>query len=190
VLISIERTAQILRGQSQADTEGECAAVALVLQERKNGPELLVIQRAHNDRDPWSGHLAFPGGKRDPADTTLVDTAMRETLEEVGLDLSQHGRLLGPLAPLGARSTRPLQLTVAPFVFELLTETELRLDPREVQATFWLPLHPVQRGQANTSITIKRQALKMKLPGYQVEGGVLWGMSYQMLRSLFALHGD
>ncbi len=146
-----------------------------------------MIQRAKNERDPWSGQLAFPGGRRDPTDLDLLDTAVRETREELGFDLSIHARLLGTLPALQARGPRPIELTVVPFVFELTKAAVLRPDPREVHDAFWLALHPLQQGVDATSITVERQAMRMTLPGYTVGENVLWGMSYQMLQSLFAL---
>ncbi|MGB5283894.1 MAG: NUDIX domain-containing protein, partial [Polyangiales bacterium] len=66
------------------------AAVAMLLREGASGPEVFFIRRAEHPRDPWSGHMAFPGGRRDAGDATLLDTAMRETREEVGVDLSRE----------------------------------------------------------------------------------------------------
>jgi 8-oxo-dGTP pyrophosphatase MutT (NUDIX family) len=174
-----ERSAQTL-------TAERFAAVALVLREHKNGPEVLIIERAHSLRDPWSGQLAFPGGRHEPHDSTLRATAMRETLEEVGLDLQLEGEALGELDHLRAPRSGA-GLVVAPFVFALRGDPVLRSHPHEVQREFWVSLQPLLHGEQRTTWALDRGGIALKLPGYQIEDRVLWGMSYQMLESLLGL---
>ena len=69
--------------------QNHAAAVALVLRQAP-ALELLLIKRSSSEDDPWSGQMALPGGRRDPADAGLQHTAIRETHEEVGLDLRAH----------------------------------------------------------------------------------------------------
>src|SRR4029450_1300778 len=77
------------------------AAVAVVLRPgAADSAELLLIERARKAGDPWSGHMALPGGRHDPEDVELRSTAERETLEEVGIDL-RGGELLGQLEDPG-----------------------------------------------------------------------------------------
>jgi len=68
------------------------AAVAIVVREGTDGPQVLLIRRADHPGDAWSGHMAFPGGREDPQDENLLATAIRETLEEVGLDPASQDR--------------------------------------------------------------------------------------------------
>jgi 8-oxo-dGTP pyrophosphatase MutT (NUDIX family) len=163
------------------------AAVALILRERKNGLEVLLIQRAKSAADPWSGHLAFPGGRRDPADVSLYDTARRETLEELGIDL---GRVATPLGALDQLQTRPQiarDMVIAPFVFALDQEPALQLNREEVERVLWLELSPLLAGQQQAEFHLERDGQRHSMPGYRVEDEVLWGMSYQMLNSLLQL---
>ena len=99
------------------------AAVALLLQPRVDDLHVLFIHRAHHPQDPWSGHMAFPGGRKDPEDADLRITIHRETKEEVGIDLDRHGEYLGRMAELQAMARgRPISMTVAPFVYLISAE--------------------------------------------------------------------
>ena len=95
------------------------AAVAVILRETANGPELLFIKRAEKEGDPWSGHMAFPGGHRDPGDDSLEAAARRETLEEIDLDLS-GAQYIGALDHQHAQPRgRVLDMLIAPHVYIL-----------------------------------------------------------------------
>src|SRR6185503_19895516 len=98
------------------------AAVAMVLTEGKSGADVLFIERARTDGDPWSGHMAFPGGRVDPTDADSRAAAERETLEEVGLSLA------------GA------ELVISAFVYHVKEPGELAIN-HEVQDAFWFPLN-------------------------------------------------
>ncbi|HMJ14340.1 MAG TPA: CoA pyrophosphatase, partial [Polyangiaceae bacterium] len=105
------------------DSSKRHAAVAAVLRDAEHGAEALLIRRAAREGDPWSGHMAFPGGQREPHDQDLLDTAVRETHEEIGLDLREHAALLGRLETLPAvAGGRRIGMNVTPFVFELRSE--------------------------------------------------------------------
>src|SRR5512140_2740439 len=81
---------------------GGRAAVAVVLREAPGGSEFVAIRRSHRPGDPWSGHMALPGGRQHPSDPDLAATVARETHEEVGIDLITHGQMLGQLDELRA----------------------------------------------------------------------------------------
>src|SRR5512147_1311947 len=80
----------------EAET-GRQAAVAILLAERDGDAHALLIQRAERPGDPWSGHMAFPGGHREPHEHDLFLTAARETFEEVGIDLHRQAEAIGRL---------------------------------------------------------------------------------------------
>jgi 8-oxo-dGTP pyrophosphatase MutT (NUDIX family) len=113
------------------------ASVALMLRERDLGLEILIIRRADNELDPWSGHMALPGGGREPSDKSVYGTARRETLEEIGVDLDE-GHFLGRLDDVGPR-TMPGQLVVSTVVVAVDAEPG-SLDTREVVEAFWVPV--------------------------------------------------
>src|SRR5512140_1637351 len=93
------------------------AAVALVLYAGEDGLETLFIKRATRDGDPWSGQIALPGGKRHEGEDSLMTTAVRETQEEIGLDLAVNGTLLGELDEIRPRSPLLPPIIVRPYVF-------------------------------------------------------------------------
>lgn len=163
------------------------AAVAAVLRAGPTGAEVLLIRRAEQERDPWSGHMAFPGGRFDPEDDHLLATARRETLEEVGLDLARSAELLGALEPLPAVARgRRVGLTIAPFVFELRSSAELRPNHEVVEA-LWAPLSALARGEGRAKVDYVLDGQRLELPAWDVEGRVVWGLTYRMLDSLLEL---
>lgn len=168
------------------------AAVAAVLRQGQPeaGPEVLLIRRAEHDDDPWSGHMAFPGGRRDEGDTDLFYTVWRETREEVGLDVRGQARLLGELDELDAvAGGRTIGVVITPFVFELLDEPEL-VPNYEVAEIVWAPLTPLACGRADTTRPYEHAGRQYDLPAYDVQGRVVWGLTYRMLRSFFSLLCD
>jgi len=170
------------------------AAVAVVLRQRPphapNDTEVLLIRRAERLGDPWSGHMAFPGGHQNPDDLNLRVTAMRETMEEVGLDLSQH-EYLGALDELNAFARgRPVGMSIAPHVFALRGELPPLQPNYEVAELVWGSLCQMALGEIDTTKELTYGNEARTLPAYDVHGHVVWGMTYYMLRSLFQALGS
>src|SRR5260370_1555175 len=117
------------------------AAVAVILRDGDEGLEALFIHRAVRAGDTWSGQIAFPGGRRDPGDADLLATAIRETMEEVGVDLSGAERL-GVLDDLYPRTPVLPPAVVRPFVFALTSRPTIVVGPEEVQEAFSFTLRP------------------------------------------------
>lgn len=168
------------------------AAVAAILRPADDTLEVLLIRRTERPEDPWSGHMAFPGGRRDERDVDLQATAMRETLEEVGLDLAQHGELLGRLddvVPGGAQGSAT-GLVVSPFVWALRADPPLVPNGIEVDEIHWASLGPMLRGERDTTYPYVWRGQVMQFPGYRVGEGnrarVVWGMTHRMLETFFA----
>jgi 8-oxo-dGTP pyrophosphatase MutT (NUDIX family) len=163
------------------------AAVAAILRASALGPEILFIRRAEHPSDPWSGHMAFPGGREEPQDGTLLHTAIRETREELALDLEANARLIGRLdeLPAVARGKRT-GLTIAPFVFELSNDVPVTAN-YEVAETLWAPLEPLFRGERATKFPYEVAGNRVELPAHNVDGRIVWGLTHRMLEMLFAL---
>ena len=164
------------------------AAVALVL---RPGPppaaelEVLLIRRADREGDPWSGHMAFPGGRADPRDADTIATAVRETLEEVGIDLARDGEWLGALEELHPRSGAPA-ISVYPHVFAVPAGTEARPN-EEVHRAMWVPLAELASPAAATEHVHEHAGAKVRFPAYAVGPYVVWGLTYRMLSGFLAL---
>lgn len=161
------------------------AAVAVVLRETEGGTDMLFIQRATRSGDPWSGHMAFPGGHRDPEDADLPTAAVRETWEEVGLDISAAPMLgaLPPQRPHGGRR----HLLVAPFVFAIGCDPAFALN-HEVAAAVWAPLAPMHRGEnaATARFPFDGGAAAQAYRGFRLQGGhFVWGLTYRMVQTFF-----
>jgi 8-oxo-dGTP pyrophosphatase MutT (NUDIX family) len=171
--------------QPQADyTE---AAVALIVHPVPGGsPELLFIERAVREGDPWSGQMAFPGGRRDRGDPTLQHTASRETHEEVGVRL---GDPIGRLDDFeGSRAARPARLVVAPFVYELAERPEI-LANREVQSTVWVPMTHLVDPSSAVHYRFERPEYSGTFPAVEYQGYTIWGLTYRILEGFFELLG-
>ena len=162
------------------------AAVAAVLRESEGQLEILLIRRSSHPSDPWWGQMALPGGRREPSEPSLRETAIRETLEEVGLDLAAHGEYLGALPPMQAKARgKILDLQIAPFVFCVRSFPELKHDASEVVETLWGDVVAMQDGRLDTQTPYIARGLTYQLPAYDVEGRTVWGITYEILQKLF-----
>ncbi len=158
-------------------------AVALILAPGDGGLEALFIRRAVRADDPWSGHIALPGGRREPADGDRYATAVRETAEEVGVALTREA-LLGPLDDLHPSTPSLPSLVIRPFVFGLPVRPSTRLSD-EVAAVEWVSLEDLGRREGRTEIVVRgeRREVDCFLPG----GLVIWGLTYRILRGFLPL---
>ena len=163
------------------------AAVAVVLRDAATGPEVLLIERARHPDDPWSGHMAFPGGRVDPDDSDTRAAAERETMEEVGLALA-GAELLGRLDDLeGRHAGRPLSLVISAWVYHVGEHAPLVLNG-EVAMTLWVPLarliDPVHRVEYPTPAG--------GFPGILVgepDRHIVWGLTYRFLEIILERAG-
>ena len=159
------------------------AAVAVVLRAAGDDTEMLFIQRAERPGDPWSGHMAFPGGHRDAEDANLCAAAVRETQEEVGLDISAAA-MLGAL-PHQRPMSASRALTVAPFVFEVSGDPAFTLN-HEVAAAIWAPLAPMHRGEnaARSRLSFHGGGGTAAFNGFRLASGhFVWGLTYRMVQT-------
>ena len=163
------------------------AAVALIIRAGDDGvPELLFIKRADYPADPWSGQVAFPGGREEESDPTLADTAMRETREETGIDLVRDGTVIGTLDDLRPQTVRLPAVIVRPYVV-LLNRFEPLLLSDEVALAFWIPLQAFKDTPAWRDTNVLAKGVQLNRRAFHHQGQVIWGMTERILAQLLAL---
>ncbi|MEX2528789.1 MAG: CoA pyrophosphatase [Gemmatimonadota bacterium] len=162
------------------------SAVSVLIRTSDGDPRLLFIRRARNPRDPWSGHMALPGGRREASDGSLLDTAIRETREEVGLELTAGARLMGRLDVVTPLSPRLPRLMVVPFVFALPPEMEPALGSPEVAELIWAPLEDLRDPSREAVFRYVRRSGSTDFPAYRVSGGTVWGLTHRIVSGLLA----
>jgi 8-oxo-dGTP pyrophosphatase MutT (NUDIX family) len=163
------------------------AAVALIFRLGKNDAlELLFIKRAEYAGDPWSGQIAFPGGRVEAGDASLAETAIRETREETGIDLTSEGMMIGVLDDLRPRTVRLPAIMVRPYV-ALLDRTEpLELSP-EVALSFWLPFAAMALAESWHDETVLTRGIQINARVFRHHEHVIWGMTERILAQLLRL---
>ncbi|HVN30991.1 MAG TPA: CoA pyrophosphatase [Thermoanaerobaculaceae bacterium] len=169
---------------------GRRAAVAAVLRERATGLELLFIHRAEHPGDPWSGQMAWPGGRVDAGDAGSLATALREAREELALDLEVDAELLGELSEVRTHLRRgPGPLSVVPFVFALAGDRALTPNS-EVREALWVPLAFLCDRSNRGRMVWTRSGVPMLMPCYRFQDRVIWGLTLHMLDELLELLGS
>jgi 8-oxo-dGTP pyrophosphatase MutT (NUDIX family) len=162
------------------------AAVALLLRARAD-LELLLIKRAVIERDPWSGHMALPGGRRSAEDADLIATAYRETEEEIGVAVARFGHFLGALDEVGPLNPRLPPIVVAPFVVAVPENTVAVPNPAEVEFAVWVPIPALREPGAVGKILISFEGASRTLPSLQYGEHVIWGLTLRILEQFFGL---
>jgi 8-oxo-dGTP pyrophosphatase MutT (NUDIX family) len=192
-MASLDEIRQALSGHEPevlAADRAHHAAVAVVLRDVAGSPEILFIERAHREGDPWSGHMAFPGGRIDPGDEHARGAAERETREEVGVNL-RHAEHLGRLDDLrGRHAGRHGPMVISAFVYHAPAPEPL-LPNWEVEEAFWFPLASLLDADRHVEYAFFREG-EQRFPGIRVgesEAHVVWGLTYRFLEVLLELVG-
>jgi len=175
------------RARSNADAD-KWAGVAALLRPADTGTEVLLIQRSDQPGDPWSGHMALPGGRAIDEDPSIRHTAERETFEEVGIDLANVGQYLGRLDDIAAvgRGKR-INLTIAPHVFATPANVETVANPREVQNILWIPLRELAAKTHRSEMTYEYDGMSLRLPCWRWQEHVVWGLTYNILEMMLRI---
>ena len=182
---SANRLSDVLLPGAAQPHHGPSAAVAAAVRDGDHGAEILFIERSAKKGDPWSGQLAFPGGRTSPTDADSVATAIRETKEELDIDLSGT-QVLGRLSDLegGPRGSRQ-RLRVTPHLFWMSGRRPTITLNHEVAAAIWVPVE--QLVDKKRYVDYPYPPLGSDLwPGIAVEGErIIWGLTLRMLVDLF-----
>ncbi len=173
-VVLIERLRSLLRPIGESDAG---AAVSVLLKFEGHDLKLLLVKRAENPSDPWSGDMAFPGGKRHAKDRDLRETVSRETLEEIGIELCDC-RFLGTL-DIATSNVAPT-LGVLPFVFFCEEPPEIKLS-EELVSYIWVSIRQLRRSKGVALVH------KGTVSAFKIDGGVVWGLTYRMLENLLPI---
>ena len=177
------------------------ASIAIIVCRQNSWDELLFIQRAKSENDPWSGQVACPGGGKEESDVGLIQTALRETFEEVGLELSED-HLIGRLDDqVGSSRNQQMALTISAFIFRVSQKSELAPN-YEVADAFWSRtshltdpdrqvLYQTPFGnQPRQAIYLgERQTSQETLIEYTVQEKILWGLTHRFVSQLLQIQG-
>ena len=166
------------------------AAVASIFRasDGQSSPELLFIRRAQHEQDPWSGHMAFPGGRVEQRDLSPLDAARRETWEEVRIDLARTGELVGQMDDIMASARgRMIGMAITPYVFVLSDPVLPRRNRSEVEEVLWVPVGTLLDPASASTVPYELAGQRYELPCFQIQGRTIWGLTYQMLRQMFVV---
>lgn len=172
---TIEKLSRVLKPVSE---EAE-SAVAILLRPFNRKLQVLFVKRVENPTDPWSGQIAFPGGKRDAKDQDLKQTIARETLEETNINVLERCRFLGALTVQRSR-LRP-EMGILPFVFLVEHEPTIKLNKQEIESCFWIMLEELQRNRGTFKLSLG------EVDAYIIENCVIWGLTYRILEDFFGI---
>jgi 8-oxo-dGTP pyrophosphatase MutT (NUDIX family) len=176
------RVAAVAEGLRQEEpierVERETAAVAVIF--GRGGEGLLLIKRADREGDPWSGDIAFPGGRVEAEDISFGAAAVREAREEVGVDLAADARFLGYMAPFQAKRRG---IWVVPSVFLITGAVSVERN-REVSSHMWVPLRELLAHESRSTYSIELGDDKRSFPSFNLQGYVVWGLTERILSSL------
>ena len=176
---SILRPSSIWNPVLSLESQNIEAAVALI-RINKTDPEYLILKRAVNPNDPWSGHLSFPGGRRESLECDLFVTVVRECFEECKIRLQRrHLSSILPVAAAGNALGNPV--LVQPYFFELKQPPNIQLNPDEVQSAMWLPESHVLQCENHHTGPIALGNKTAELPFCQIGQDIFWGFSYKVL---------
>ena len=167
---TLEKLTTILRPVT--DEQEANTAVALILKSAGDDFDVLLVRRIQNPKDPWSGQMALPGGKREPKDVDLRATAIRETLEETCIDL-HNSRFLGVTSAFQT-DPRP-NLRILPFITVLNREQNIKLCTSELEMSIWVPVEKIAQSRGTTQIS------RGEVPAFILENAVVWGITYRIL---------
>lgn len=171
----VKRLRETLRPVERIDVG---AAVALLLKQGDGDPQLLLVKRAINTSDPWSGDMALPGGRRHSQDGDLWETVVRETLEETGIDL-RSCQLLGAL-DIAESYTAP-KLGILPLVVLCNETPEISLKSGELSSYLWVQLEHLKRSKDRAIVRDR------DVPAYVVDGEVVWGLTHRIVENLLRM---
>ncbi len=188
----IQRLTEALAARTALELPRHAEAVeaGVLLALRPRGRlELLVIKRAEVEGDPWSGHMALPGGRREARDADLLATALRETEEETGI-VVPHDAVLGRLDEIRPRSDRLIPIVIAPYLAVVPEDAEAAPSPREVDQVLWVPVTALDSDAAVSEVVIDLETESRAFPSLIYNDHVIWGLTHRILTQFLQVARD
>ena len=144
---------------------------------------ILLIKRNENEHDPWSGHYAFPGGRKEREDATIYQTCVREVREETGIVLEPDS-LQQTCAPARAGRNVKAPILVQPYVFRIAERPRIIIEEKEIAHHVWLSVGAFRN--------LSNHRLAEPLPGmirpvFPMEDYYIWGFTYGLLCRLLSV---
>jgi 8-oxo-dGTP pyrophosphatase MutT (NUDIX family) len=181
----LARLAEALARRAPATLDDELAqraAVAVVVS-REEAPAVLFVKRGQRSGDPWSGHVAFPGGFRSAQDDSSSATAIRETEEETGLSLATLGQRLGTLDDVYPRSVRLPRVIITPEVFAVAGRPPVYARA-EVEKAVWVPVSEVFDPANRHPFVLHLPESRVTLVSIVVQDLTIWGLTERVLNQI------
>jgi 8-oxo-dGTP pyrophosphatase MutT (NUDIX family) len=166
--------------QQEPKSDGNRLAAVSMIVSGVRLPSVLLIRRAERPGDPWSGQIAFPGGKMQAGDGSARETAIREAREEVGIDLSQGAEFLGYAE---AATTHTGNMNVIPAVFLIGARAEVEAN-EEVASYRWVELKDLLSPKASSTYELNYNGRSVAMPAYALGDYVVWGLTHRILSSI------
>jgi 8-oxo-dGTP pyrophosphatase MutT (NUDIX family) len=189
---AIKELEKIIRDRKSVKIERDSnfvpAAVMVILRDDKNEYSMLFIKRPESEGDLFSGHMAFPGGKVKDGDTNKLDTAIRETIEETGIDLNRNGIILGELDDVSPINPMANHFIVTPYLAYLTEDLEIKPN-EEVASALWIPLSHFRNDKSLERRIVKKHGMELEEFIYQYYNHVIWGMTARILYQFLSLGG-
>jgi 8-oxo-dGTP pyrophosphatase MutT (NUDIX family) len=162
------------------------ASVMMILKESGQDYSLLFIKRPENERDPFSGHMAFPGGRMESDDKSKLETAIRETYEEVGININSSGRILGSIDDVNPNNPRARNYIVTPYLSVLNEEVVITPDANEVERVVWVPMRHLSDDK-NAQVRMRERGGRLVEDyAYNYEQYIIWGMTGRILHQFLS----
>ena len=176
---ALERSKPVLVAPHKGDRR---AAVPLLLRSLAGKVDVLFVRRAEVEGDPWSGHMALPGGHMDPTDVDLMETARRETFEEVGVKIKRDD-FLGRLCDMHPVNRKLPPIIISPFVAWLDRDVQITGN-HEVQYHVWIPLVELGNPSHASEVHYRTNGQNSVLPSILYQGDMTWGLTRRIVTNL------
>jgi 8-oxo-dGTP pyrophosphatase MutT (NUDIX family) len=167
-----------LASDDASTQDGQTQAAVLVPIYLAGSEPHVVLTRRRADLRHHAGEISFPGGRHDPADPTLADTALREAEEEIGLSRTDVS-LAGNLTPT---STFVTKFTIHPFVGAIERARAWTLSAKEVDAVLELSLLALRGARGTAEIT--RRGITFETDAYVLGDHLIWGATARIMDDL------